>query len=89
MPSVWMVLKTSDMIGLYRTARAKFNKIEIALRTLGSTGCQPVLFGSLPKSSLNVRRQSFCNALMSSASCQRLQAASLRSPETKLIVLRP
>jgi hypothetical protein len=34
----------------------------------GSAGCQPVLFGSLPKS-------------VSSASCQRLQASGLRSPE--------
>jgi len=32
---------------------------ERACKALGSTGCQPVLFGSLPKSSSNVRCAEF------------------------------
>jgi len=51
--------------------------------SLGSTGCQPVLFGSLPKSSLNVRNDEFLHSVEeSSASCRRQQAGSLCSPET-------
>src|SRR6185436_9938275 len=49
---------------------------------LGSTGCQPVLFGSLPKSSSNVHPDEFLQGVMgSSASCRRQQAGSLCSPE--------
>jgi len=44
-------------------------------------GCQPVLFGSLPKSPSNALAPA---RKLSSASCRRLQAGSLRSPELKL-----
>ncbi len=50
---------------------------------LGSTGCQPVLFGSLPKSSSNVHDESSLRrrGKSSSASCRRQQAGSLCSPD--------
>src|ERR1044071_9309828 len=53
-----------------------------AFLLLGSKGCQPVLFGSLPKSSSNVHRAEFLHCLTgSSAICRRQQAGSLCSPE--------
>jgi len=52
------------------------------LLLLGSTGCQPVLFGSLPKSSSNVHHDELLrDPVASSASCRRQQAGSLCSPE--------
>ena len=53
-----------------------------AFLLLWSTGCQPVLFGSLPKSSSNVHSDEFLHGVMgSSASCRRQQAGSLCSTE--------
>jgi hypothetical protein len=48
----------------------------------GRTGCQPVLFGSLPKS-FNAHSKSFWFTRVSPASCRRLQAGSLRSPQLR------
>jgi hypothetical protein len=42
---------------------AQFNKIDALVETLGSTGCQPVLFGSLPKSSSNAPHRDIWNIL--------------------------
>jgi len=44
---------------------------------LGSTGCQPVRLGSLPRHLSNAVRY----AKLLPASCRQLQASSLRSPE--------
>jgi outer membrane protein TolC len=53
-----------------------------AFLVLGSTGCQHVLFGSLPKSSSNVHCDEFLHSVMGSpASCRRQQAGSVCSPE--------
>src|SRR5206468_6059168 len=50
----------------------------------GSTGCQPVVFGNLPKI---VQEQHSSKAWWShkelSASCRQLQAGSLRSPQVR------
>ena len=61
---------------------------------LGSTGCQPVLFGSLPKSSLNVRCVWFLQAVGSrrqAADDCRLAACAPRSVVTSSLSpsLRP
>ena len=50
-------------------------------RAQGSTGCQPVFFGSLAEKLLERSARNFLAALgMSSASCRRQQAGSLCSP---------
>ena len=50
--------------------------------SLGSTGCQPVVFGSLPKNSSDITSRKAL--LYLPASCRQQQAGSLRSPELKL-----
>ena len=49
---------------------------------LGSTGCQPVVAGSLPATLLAHVISKESVAAWGSASCRALQAGSLRSPET-------
>ena len=57
---------------------------------LGSRGCQPVLFGSLPKSSSNLRSDEFLHGVRRSpASCRRLRADSLCSPEKQIVISSP
>jgi hypothetical protein len=63
---------------------------EPALQVLGSAGCQPVLFGSLPKSLhlsdwliFRLRHRG-----LSSASCRRQQASSPRYPESQSVTAR-
>jgi hypothetical protein len=50
----------------------------------GSAGCQSARFGSLPKSFYGTRLvPAIVTRKVSSASCRRLQAGSLRSPDSR------
>ena len=47
---------------------------------LGSAGCQPAAFGSLPNAFRNAKTEAYANGF--AASCRELQAGSLYSPDS-------
>jgi len=77
------------MLGLYGKATGKFNNIDVVLRTLGSTGCQPVVVGSLPTTVSCIGKLLAPNvrgAFRQAAEKHRLAA---RAPRNQFIALPP
>src|SRR5437867_12360483 len=77
-----MVLKTSDMHRDLTRTGSELQQDQRCSRNSGEHRLPACCFRQPAEKPLNVHLQSFfCNVGVSSASCRRLQAGSLRSPE--------